>query len=174
MPWLRSRRSYIPPAAAPVPSSEALRVAALRSSWRRDRWVSKRRLWFRWTLWGLQRYALQISGGVVTLFALGYLLLPMWRTTPEATRAGSATFSPDPAPAVGMSTPAPATPAPTEPLAPLPEAPQTPAAELRLERNFNAAALATPVSPVAGEASAPDSTFVPKLKPENWLHSKEP
>ncbi|MDM7942666.1 MAG: hypothetical protein QUV35_08560 [Hydrogenophaga sp.] len=62
-----------------MPDSETLRQAALRSSWRRDHRVGRRRRWWRWAVWALLRYGLPLLllAGTVTavvIIALAHTL----------------------------------------------------------------------------------------------------
>ena len=105
MQWQRSEHQQPPsPRRRPsVPDSEAVRLAALQASWRRDRRVARRRIFWRWIVWFALRYlpwllvALALLmwlwrplGGVVwdvanpigkwslhALFALGWLGIPL-------------------------------------------------------------------------------------------------
>lgn len=156
-------------------------MAALQASWRRDRWVGRRRLWWRWSLWGVQQYGLQAAG--VTAVCVG-----LW----FAGQALRNRLSPSP------SVPVPVAAAPNLlPTAVVPPAlapaeanitvatntPPTPAVEpnnaLGLSLKFDPA-LAFPKraqSPVSnGLASASKAADFPNpsLISENWLHSKEP
>lgn len=86
MPWPKG--APLPSAASPhragaaVPSSEAVRVAALSASWVRDRQLRRRRLAWRWLLWGLWRIGLPLL--LVLALATGLLLqmppssVPAW------------------------------------------------------------------------------------------------
>lgn len=135
-------------AKAPVPDTEAVRQAALRASWRRDRWVARRRLLGRWLLWLLRRYVLPI----VLVVGLGLLLwLGVWpslRKPFETARPAAASSTPLPPPRD---------------------------AGLRLETHWPPATTAqapvqtTPPAPLPSQPTSPSH-----LKPENWLHSKEP
>lgn len=171
-------------AKAPVPDTEAVRQAALRASWRRDRWVARRRLLGRWLLWCLRRYVLPI----VLIIGLGLLLwLGVWPSLRKPFETAR--------PAVASSAPLPPTP-PNPPMgsAPGPQGPVLPPpandpppsttlasgidpvdaahnAGLRLDTHWPTATTAqTPVQ--TAPPAPPPST--PHLKPENWLHSKEP
>jgi hypothetical protein len=46
---------------AAVADSDSLRRAALLASWRRDRSVATRRLWWRWSLWVATRFLLPLA-----------------------------------------------------------------------------------------------------------------
>jgi hypothetical protein len=81
MLWKTPRPLHIPPAPQPVPNAHALRLAALQSSWRRDRWVARRRVALRWVLWVLGRYGLYAMGTVAAAWAAWLWLVPL--ATPE-------------------------------------------------------------------------------------------
>jgi hypothetical protein len=83
MLWKTSRPLHIPLAAQPVPDAHALRRAALQTSWRRDRWVARRRLALRWMLWALERYGTKIVGGFALVAAAWIWLLPLVMPEPE-------------------------------------------------------------------------------------------
>ena len=61
--------------AAAVPDAESLRRAVLQASWRRDRWVARRRLAWRWTL-----FYLQAHGWLLLVAALLWGGWAAWRT----------------------------------------------------------------------------------------------
>ncbi|WP_157572012.1 hypothetical protein [Hydrogenophaga taeniospiralis] len=175
-------------AKAPVPDTEAVRQTALRASWRRDRWVARRRLLGRWLLWCLKRYVLPIVliVGLVLLLWLG--VWPSLSKTAETARPAVASSIPlPPTPSIpptgtGPGLQGPITPPPANDSSPS----TTPAsgvdpveaaqdAGLRLETRWSTATTAqTPVqaTPPAPPPSRPPSPS--HLKPENWLHSKEP
>ena len=74
MLWRRPPQIRLIPQTAPVPDAEALRRAVLQASWRRDRWVARRRVWLRWLVWVTGRYlmpALLVFGlGAATTVAI--------------------------------------------------------------------------------------------------------
>lgn len=72
MPWRRPHRTQAPPSPAPVPDAETVRLAALSASWRRDRTVARRRLFWRWLAWIFIRYHLAL------LVLLGLVLASLW------------------------------------------------------------------------------------------------
>ncbi|OGB15142.1 MAG: hypothetical protein A2W72_17720 [Burkholderiales bacterium RIFCSPLOWO2_12_67_14] len=135
-------------AKAPVPDTETVRQAALRASWRRDRWVARRRLLGRWLLWCLRRYVLPI----VLIVGLGLLLWlgawPSLRKPIEPTRPAAVSSVPLPPPRD---------------------------AGLRLDTHWPTTTTAqapvqtTPPAPLPSQPTSPSH-----LKPENRLHSKEP
>ena len=58
--------------AAPVPDSDSLRRAALQASWQRGRWVARRRLWWRWTVWALLRWVLPAAAVLALMGGLAH------------------------------------------------------------------------------------------------------
>ena len=62
MLWRRAPQPHPPRPAQSVPEGESVRLAALQAAWRLDRQVGRRRLWWRWTLWGVQRV---LSTGII-------------------------------------------------------------------------------------------------------------
>ena len=176
MLWRRSPQPLTIPPAAPVPDAEALRRAALQASWQRDRWVARRRVWLRWLLWVSGRYLMP----ALLVFGLGAWLwlgvLP-GIGNPLDQMAIFQTPATRPAPAA-MPAPVPATNAPPLPAEPAgtaysPEGEELPSPlVLRFEPNW----AATSASSGGMTTAAPDTSTPtqPHLKPENWLHSKEP
>ena len=182
MLWRRSSQPALPPiAAAPVPSTESLRVAALRASWSRDRVVGRRRVVWRWTLWYGKRW-----GPHLLVIALVLLALAQWLWTPRtpALRPPIAGTSPGPTPIPRMAGNA----GQDKDGAPARASAQQPAdasrpLQLRMETEWaqNRANTATgarrPSEPVSQSTLAPPaadaSTPEPTLKFETWLHSKE-
>src|SRR5690606_10720347 len=147
MLWQRPARTLTPSPAPSVPHGEALRLSALQASWKRDRWVARRRLAWRWLMWASWRCL--IPAAAVMLFAW-FILMPElgWRLAPAEAEQ-------PPAPTVTQAIPAP-------PTAALPEqAPDTTQASPTLtDQPF--------------PLPEPISAFTPHLKPENGLYSKEP
>lgn len=149
-----------------------MRLAALQAAWRRDRWVARRRIWFRWTLWGVQRYSLPAAGALGVIVALWFAVQATigWLKTPSPIEPVVAS-APLPTPAKAATT-APAPPAsPTAPTATDPN--NAPTALLRFNPSLSISARSeTPVS----SAKLPDLAKFPnpQLISENWLHSKEP
>lgn len=165
----------------PVPDAEALRRAALQASWRRDRWVARRRVWLRWLLWVGGRYLIPALlvfgvGAWLWLGVLPGLSHPLNQSTLFQSPAASPAAAPLATPAEPVAHPAsPQT--ETEPAGVTfsPEGEELhPPLPLRFEPRWAAAASNSSLSNPA--ASAPDTaTPTPAhLKPENWLHSKEP
>lgn len=178
MLWRRPPQPLSIPPAAPVPDAEALRRAALQASWQRDRWVARRRVWLRWLLWFSGRFLMPAMlvfgiGAWLWLGVLPGLDNPLDRLAQLRTPAAQ------PAP-VETPLPAPVADPPSnlaEPAGPTfsPEGEETPAPlALRFEPRWAAAPIITnPNNPAVAEPETSTPTL-PPLKPENWLHSKEP
>lgn len=161
-----------------------MRLAALKASWKRDIWVSRRRLWWRWTLWGAQRYALPAAAvlGVCAGLWFAAKATLAWSDAPAFTEAVVAKAAP-----TAPLTPTRAAPPPTETAHPdtasvallptitmvLPSG-MTLAFEAGLPSS-DARAKQSTRTPVSSAAS-PDVAKIPnpQLISENWLHSKEP
>lgn len=177
MLWPRS----IPPAPsalpASAPASDVLRMAILQASWARDRRVGRRRLALRWIQWALLRYLLPAflvlcASAVVWVWLVPTLQAALERSTPRSVAASPATHStPVPAqvekPDVVTPSSPPVTITPTgltierfelnaEPL------------RLRIESRWGLSKMASAMPDIR------DATSLPPLRPENWLHSKEP
>ncbi len=159
MQWQRSAHQQPPTPRHPsVPDSEAVRQAALQASWRRDRRVAQRRIFWRWIVWFALRYLPWLVAAAALLIAAGYLAgwFPAMPAAAEqrVIEAEAAVYahSPDAAAPPEFN----------------PEADWTPlnlraSAQLDLSANVTTAAVEAPTSP---------DTLT--LTPENWLHSKEP
>lgn len=162
--WL-SRATPIPAVAALVPDAEVLRRSALAASWRRDRWVGRRRLWWRWLLWALPRYVAPL---VAALLLIGWLAW-LWAGRPSRPNGQAALATTVPLRASTPHRPPRVfvTDRPADGETELPVQDRT-ALPLRLDGG-ETPAVATPAS-VTGESPP----ITPTLKPENWLHSKEP
>ncbi|MEX1167495.1 MAG: hypothetical protein WEK74_11630 [Hydrogenophaga sp.] len=169
MLWRRATRLQPLRPAQPVPQGESVRAAALQAAWRRDLWVSRRRIWWRWTLWGAQRYGGPEAGVAGVLVGLWFAVAALigWVQTPAPSKPDMAA--------------APAAPYKTLPTEESPRSSDTSAQalssasgmKLKLEPALRAAANAQiPVSsPTSSEAAEIPN---PQLISENWLHSKEP
>ncbi|PKO76241.1 MAG: hypothetical protein CVU21_14155 [Betaproteobacteria bacterium HGW-Betaproteobacteria-15] len=184
MLWRQPPQTFLIPQTAPVPDAEALRRAVLQASWRRDRRVARRRVWLRWLVWVTGRYLLP----ALLVFGLGAWLwlgvLPgMGNPLDQLTRIQKPAASPAPAaPPTHKAGPEPATLPPPSSAEPVEVVSYSPEGEelpvplaLRLESRW-----ATTVSDsdkLTTTVSTASDTFTPiqpHLKPENWLHSKEP
>ena len=164
---------------SPVPDIEVLRRAALHASWRRDRRVAQRRTSLRWAMWyGIRSLPLMLMA-VATAF---WLLREAPDAAPKAPHPTlqPANFSTSGRIQPGQNKLTPAPPATTDAV---PSANATPprgepAIDLRLASPFQPALPAdgTAASVVRdGGPVAPDlNSRSPQLKPDNWLHSKEP
>ncbi len=171
---------------APVPDAETLRRAALQASWVRGRWVARRRVALRWALWLATRYlmpALAVLGLLAWLW-LGVLpgvpnpwpQLQQWAGWSQVPAASPA------APVAPASPPPVATITPSE--APVdastvvefsPEGEELPRPlALKFEARWAAAATAPAARATPLSGVEPGNEPSPPLKPENWLHSKEP
>jgi len=181
MPWRRSERLKPPSSPHPIPDFESVRRAALAASWRRDRRISQRRLAWRWALWYVGRYHLQILGILAALLLVAWLMQGMLLAgKPQVagnpvTEGAAAPHVPD----VAQSTqPMPVWPAPS--LVPatvysgLPD-PELSGLPLRLVPQLGWQ------EPLSGgrEVQTPqiesaEKSANPSLITETWLHSKEP
>ena len=157
MLWRRSAQTPAPSLASLVPEGETVRLSALQASWRRDRWVARRRLALRWLAWIGWRYGLPALG-LLAAMTLVWRMVLGW-------------------PAAGTGIEPPASPA-AHAHEPTSDTPDEPTVRLRFDPAWsdalNAPARLTPAPlPAASEPEAA-IPFTPHLKPENWLHSKEP
>lgn len=168
MQWQRSEELSTPqPTPKSIPDSDSLRQAALQASWSRDRRVAQRRIAWRWTAWYAQKYAPHALAGMVVLVAGAYLAglrlhwpladnaegrpdreLPLRYTPPSVPTQSATTETPPELP----------TPVPVDVDPPL---------VLR-----NSLTLEPRTGRPAPDVEASADTL--SLKPENWLHSKEP
>lgn len=167
----RSQAHTLPSSAisTPVPDAEAVRRAALQASWRRDRAVARRRLIWRWLVWLVQRHYLYLL--VLLALAVGWphieTIFARMSPTPAQAPTPQATQTPLVPP---VPTPATETPAVSAPLdAATPQDSEAPAL-LRTSLTLSPFALDPEAMPAP--PSLPPDTL--PLKPENWLHSKEP
>jgi hypothetical protein len=169
MLWHRDER--LPPSAPTrspvVPGSDALRQAALEASWRRDRKVAQRRIAWRWVVWCLQRYSLPVLGGLGAMGLVIYVA-GLWPQEPAVPSSHAVT-----APERQTSGGAPSAPAPSETTTVMTTPAEDPSdqAPLRLRgsvllNDARATSLPDSVAPVSADTLS--------LKPETWLHSKEP
>lgn len=164
MQWQRSAHQQPPSPRQPsIPGSEALRLAALQASWRRDRRVARRRIAWRWVVWFARRYLPWLAATLALLVAAGHLAgrLPAWsRTEPRQVEAEAAVYAATP-----MDMPPVAAAEPLEPAADTDWAPLNLHVSVQIERTARVATTAV---------EAPTSPDTLTLNPENWLHSKEP
>lgn len=186
MLWRRTAPTPLIPQTTPVPDAEALRLALLQASWQRGRWVARRRVAGRWLLWVLTRYLLP----ALAVFGLAVWLWQGWAQQPDHPLRRlvhwGAWSAPPPAPVhppaqhpartAALAAPADLMPAdapPDEPFNPEGDIRVTPLA-LRLDTRWGFAhsPAAMPAAPPQAETAESDPS--PALKPENWLHSKEP
>lgn len=187
MLWRRTPQPPSIPTSAAVPDAEALRRAALQASWRRDRWVARRRVLLRWLLWITGRYLMP----AMLVFGLGAWLWlgvlpgmgnPLDRLAqflqPAASPAPAATPPPGVvATAATVVQPLPPAEPATENDNPAysPEGEELPVPlHLRFEPRWAAAASRGSITATVSAAADTLTTTHPQLKPENWLHSKEP
>lgn len=165
MQWQRSEHQQPhSPRQPSLPGSEALRLAALQASWRRDRRVARRRIAWRWMVWYARRYLPWLVAALALLIVAGYLSgrLPAWSgTEPRLVEAEAAVYSPAPM-AVSVAT---AAAGHLEPVAETDSAPLKLQFSAQIERTARVATAAI---------EAPTSPDTLTLTPENWLHSKEP
>ena len=176
MLWRRSTQAPTSRPATPVPEGESVRMAALQRSWRRDRWVAKRRLWLRWTLWGAQRYGIPAAGvlGVVAGLWFAVRATMAWIEAPSPGEPPA--LSAQPAPTVA-ALPSESIPAPKPAAEPtkLPPAGDSDASAPVLAFKPSLRVTARSETPVSSAAPL-DAAKIPnpQLISENWLHSKEP
>ena len=145
-----------------------MRLSALQASWRRDRWVARRRIALRWVTWAAWRYGLPALGLLAAL-AIGWRVVLGW---PAESRALEPATAPTLAPETTDAVKAPSN---------APTADTEPPVKLRFEPAWPAT---RPAPQPPQTHNAPDRStdpdldafppLTPPLKPENWLHSKEP
>lgn len=138
----------------------------LRASWQRSQRVARRRIAWRWLLWYTPRYLLPGLALCAAVVGLWYALRPapspgVAALPPAATPPAAQGLNAGPGIEAGAAAPEPAG-MPT----------------LTLERSWGtvtgARAPATGL-PAATDPKPPTDTTLPiPLKPDNWLHSKEP
>ena len=168
MLWQRSEHQAPPHHVPPIiPGPDSVRQAALQASWRRDRLVARRRIAWRWVVWYFQRFSPHVLAGVALLVGATYLSgsLPSWPDGghPTAGPAAAVALTPTPQPA------APEVQAPEPPMQQVEGAATDQPMLLRASSALEVHAAAP--SPAADPKISPDTL---SLKPENWLHSKEP
>jgi hypothetical protein len=169
MLWSRSAPPTVPAAPAAVPDAQALRRTALHAAWRRDRRVGRRRVALRWLVWAFWRYGVPMAAVLALALAVWLWLLPATHQMLTGQTMTQAATLPQKEP-------------------PIVDSPQTADTSARPSVNAEDAAPesirlrlasdwpvpgATP-SPTLAEPAAAQTVQDPSLKPENWLHSKEP
>ena len=158
MLWRRSAQTSAPSLTPLVPEGEAVRLSALRASWARDRGVARQRIALRWLAWFGRHYGLPTLGVMVALVIA-------WRGVLSSPTEISAATTASPVPS--SHAPIPSSTVQDEP--PL---------QLRFDPVWPVPSHTSPhpVSPAIPAPSNPDAatSSTPHLKPENWLHSKEP
>jgi hypothetical protein len=168
MLWRRSEPLKLPRDLPPtIPGSDSVRQAALQASWRRDRRVAQRRIAWRWTVWYLQRFSPHVLTGMALLVGAAYFSGSLLSWPGHADRAEMADSTLARAPYSPPSVPT----APV--ITPLAEPPTVPDSDVPLTLRASLALGATAIAP----PPAPETRISPDtltLKPENWLHSKEP
>jgi hypothetical protein len=183
MPWHNAAQAQPPRPATPVPGGESVRLAALHAAWKRDRQVARRRLWWRWTLWGVQRYTLPVAAGLSLIAGMWFAVSAAvgWVEAPRRANQPVASVPAKPSPPTATldtsSTMAGGPALPSKPLPPMTVS--TPAGlvlafEIGLPEP-SAQTQRSPQSPVSSPALS-DAAKIPnpQLISENWLHSKEP
>lgn len=161
MQWQRSAHQQPPSPRQPsIPGSEAVRLAALQASWRRDRSVARRRIFWRWVVWFAFRYLSWLLVALALLIAAGYLA-GWFPEVPAAEQrlieAEAAVYAPS---LVAI-----------EPLEPVAETDWTPLNPLKLRASVQLERSAKDMTTAVEAPTSPDTL---SLIPENWLHSKEP
>ena len=171
MAWRQRENLHTPHTLPPpIPGTEALRQAALAASWKRDRAVARRRLMWRWGVFYAQRYAPHSLAALTVLAGALYVSghWPSWPSHAADAPAADAVRAPYVAPSV----PTTAVASSAEAVVPPPQDAIT-AEEDMLPLALRSSVLLAPRS--ATPSAAPEvSTDTLSLKPENWLHSKEP
>lgn len=169
----RSQAHTLPTAAisTPVPDAEAVRQAALQASWRRDRAVARRRLIWRWLVWLIQRYYLYAL--LLLALVMGWPYLKSWLASMNPAPLNAQVSAPaQPLKSAPPPVPKPVVDAPeTSPLTnPMPPEDSESPAVLRASTTL--VPFARDPEAMPAPPSLPPDTLL--LKPENWLHSKEP
>lgn len=170
MSWQRSEHLQAPPTDFPpkIPGSDTLRQAALQASWQRDKRVAQRRIAWRWVLWYLRKYSLVVVVGLVLLTGVAYLggAFSGWAEDSIQAAAHPTAVA---APVLHRPSLVPTTTQPSlsEPVTDFSE--HLDPLILRTS-TLLAKRTAAPPSPPLSVATADTLT----LKPETWLHSKEP
>lgn len=170
MQWQRSEDLPKPhPKPKSIPDSDAVRLAALQASWSRDRRVAQRRIAWRWITWYAQRYAPHVLAGLMVLTGFAHYsgVRPPWSSLAHDAEQQSSVVAPSP-----RYTP-PSVPTLTVPA----EVPDVQPEVTSFDTDTplvlrNSLTLEPRTARPAAVAEASADTL--SLKPENWLHSKEP
>ena len=172
MRWRRSAQPLlVPAAAAHVPSTDVLRVAALQASWRRDRTVGRRRVVWRWTLWYTRRWGLLVLGIATTILAVVQWPVAQTLLTQVSWPRNNPTL-PNPVPVLPAPLPTPPLALAEQRDASLGESAETSALPVRLQMTVTWPQGQPHVSTFPLTTAEPDLPE-PSLKFETWLHSKE-
>lgn len=186
MLWRRAAPSPVIPPSAPVPDADRLRRSALQASWDRGRWVARRRVALRWLMWISARY-LMPAGAMAGIAAWMWLGPLQSGTNPmqHIARWAEQLVSPSSAPAPAAEATVVAQPAAAQ----LPASVATdavlaqthnpegdmlePSPSLKFEARWSGSSQ-SPSVPGSVDGTSTETDLHPALKPENWLHSKEP
>lgn len=154
MLWRRAAPSPVVPCTTQVPDADRLRLTALQASWDRGRWVARRRVALRWVLWIATRYLMP------ALAVLGVAAW-LWLGVPQAATTSAPAKAPQDIEVMVSPTHN-------------PEGDMIDSyATLKLETRWAAATQPHPAA-VGTDVTSTEPDPHPLLKPENWLHSKEP
>jgi hypothetical protein len=179
MPWQQAAQPQSPRPAGTVPDGESVRLAALQATWLRDRQVARRRLWWRWFVWGARRYVLPLLAGLLLMAALWvaahaalvWLSEPQVAHQPEVVATQQAAIRPTPidAPETEVAN----LPADRKPMR-LKSLPSPTGVALMYDAALPEHASSIPAPPSLDSPTGPSEVQNPQLISENWLHSKEP
>jgi hypothetical protein len=154
------------------PNSDELRRVVLQASWARDRRVARRRLAARWVQWALWRYVLP---AILVLGAAALVWSWLLPEIPALLVQGRVRSEPERPPVASppvVTVPSTIDTSLSRPQTDIPVAgainPHPNPLELRFETGWGA-----PRTPDL-KADPAEAQSLPTLKPENWLHSKEP
>lgn len=158
--------SSVPTRRPDVPCADAVRQAALEASWRRDRQVAQRRIAWRWVVWYARRLTPPLIG-VLGLVVLVAYVAGIWSSASEESQPVA-----DSSPVASAPEAAPSG----------PDLPVVSDAPTVLDGSTDLTPLTLRATTVLIEApstpppraKAPASADTLSLKPETWLHSKEP
>jgi hypothetical protein len=172
MLWPRTVSPVPTPLPTLAPTQEELRLAVLQASWARDRRVSRRRLALRWAQWAVLRYllpALLVLGAAALVWSWLLPEIPalLVQVKPPTGSAHPASAQPEQVAAPPVQEPEPPQ---QQTTAPMTSANGQNADTLSLQLDSSWGDPRTPAPRPDPVEAQPLST----LKPENWLHSKEP